>query len=119
MAVTFIRGSGVKWIRFCDECKKMYFKQVSKKKPECELCGQTIEDGLIGVRFCSGCSSETGMCQCCGTNIGVEKKPKKTKKAKKKKEEKPMSGDTEKLPEGTPEDPTGEVQNQEDPDDGE
>jgi rRNA maturation endonuclease Nob1 len=86
MAYTLVRGTAIRWMRFCDACREKYYEQVSKDREHCPLCGDLLKDGYIGVVFCGACSSETGMCQACGDNIGVDlkKAKKKRKRAEKK-----------------------------------
>ena len=89
MAYTLVRGTAIRWMRFCKTCRQEYYEQVHRERGHCPLCGDLLKDGYIGVVFCGACSSETGMCQACGDNIGVDlkkaKKIRKTRKAKKKK----------------------------------
>ena len=53
-----------------------------EKKPECQLCGHKILDG-VEVTICRICSLETCVCQHCGTAIESDDEKLEKKKRKK------------------------------------
>jgi len=84
MGYTIVRGGALIGIRLCLKCKDNYYQQDLDKKPECQVCGNKVLDG-VQVNLCRYCSATTGVCQDCGAAIGSDDELVKKKKPRKKK----------------------------------